>query len=288
VVYRPALLPDPSATTQRWRVYCREVGLGELFLVSTHSFDCRNPRDLGFDAAAEFAPNNMAGAANVPDVTPINPDFRGLLYDYRELVSINRCREASPGYPLLRCVTPMWDNEARRPSRGTVFAHSSPALYREWLESACEWTERHGGIGEPIVFANAWNEWAEGAHLEPDQRYGYAYLQATAEALERFPDRAGRASIVCVSHDAHFHGAQLVALNLARTLATRLNYAVEVILCGPGPLAAEFEEVARVHDFARPELTWEARLAVVQQLYDQGARIAICNTSVVGETVELL
>jgi O-antigen biosynthesis protein len=284
MVYRPALLPDPRGTAERWRQYCREAGLGELFLVSTHSFDHQDPRVLGFDAATEFAPNNMAQAAGVPDAP--RPDFRGVLYDYRELVRTNLDREV-PGYPLFRCVTPMWDNEARRPSRGVVYAHSSPGLYRQWLEGACKWTERHLDIDEPFVFVNAWNEWAEGAHLEPDQRYGYAYLNATAEALARFPPRAGRTSVVVVSHDAYFHGAQVLALNLAKTLASRLNYLVDVVLCGPGPLKSEFEAIATVHDVSPPELTPEARLAVVQRLYDRGARVVICNTSVVGEMAEL-
>jgi hypothetical protein len=94
--------------------------------------------------------------------------------------------------------------------------------------------------------------------------------------------------VVLVSHDAYFHGAQVLALNLARTLTDRLHYNVEVILCGPGPLAEDFESVAPVHHFWSPEVTPERKLAIAQQLYDRGARVAICNTSVVGECVELL
>jgi glycosyltransferase involved in cell wall biosynthesis len=289
IVYRPALLPDAFATAMRWRTYCREIGLGDLFLASTHAFDRQDPRDVGFDAAVEFAPNNMAAAARVSDVTEVNPGFRGVLYDYRELVSLNCDRQPPPeGYTLFRSVTPMWDNEARRPGRGTVFVHSSPHLYETWLENVCRWTECHVGNDSPFVFLNAWNEWAEGAHLEPDRRYGYAYLEATARVLERFPAVGERATIVCVSHDAYFHGAQLLALHLCRTLAARLGYRVEVILCGPGPLVKDFEQIGRVHDFSASGLSPEGRLATVRELRESGARVAICNTSVVGETAELL
>lgn len=288
LVYRPALFPDAGATAERWRTYCREVGLGELFLMSTHAFDHRDPRDFGFDAALEFVPNNVPTSQVTAEMSYVNPGFRGTVYDYQYLVETSRQREAPVGYRLFRSVMPMWDNEARRPCHGNVYVNSSPALYREWLKATCHWTERHVGIDKPFVFVNAWNEWAEGTHLEPDRQYGYAYLEATAEALAQFPIRAGRPSIVFVSHDAYFHGAQLNALNQVRTLAGTLHYNVEVILCGPGPLTEEFEAVARVHDFGSSELTRESKLAIARQLYDQGARIAICNTSVVGEAVELL
>lgn len=287
MVYRPALLPAAGATAERWRTYCREVGIGELFLMSTHAFDRRDPRDFGFDAALEFSPISMLVSKITTEIPHINPDFRGVVYDYRNLVEMQLDREPPEGYPLFRSVAPMWDNEARRPSRGDVFAHSSPVLYRKWLEAACRWTERHVGVDKPIVFVNAWNEWAEGTHLEPDRRYGYAYLRATAEALEQFPVRASRPSIVCVSHDAYLHGAQLIALHLVRTLVSALHYGVEVVLCGPGPLTKDFEAISRVHDFWSPAMTREAKLEIIRHLYDQGARVAICNTAAVGEAVEL-
>jgi glycosyltransferase involved in cell wall biosynthesis/SAM-dependent methyltransferase len=288
LVYRPALLPDAGATAQRWRVYCREIGIGDLFLACTESFERRDARDSGFDAAIEFPPNNMAVGQAISRLPGLNPDFRGEVFDYRTLVEGALQRHVPDGYQLFRGVTPMWDNEARRPSGGLIYTSSSPDRYREWLEGSCRWTERHAGIDRPFVFVNAWNEWAEGAHLEPDRRYGYAYLKATAQALERFPIRRERPSIVCVSHDAKLNGAQVLTLNIVRTLANRLHYRVELILCGPGPLAAEFEAAAPVHDFASPDRTRESKLAVVRRLYDHGARIAICNTSVVGEAVALL
>ena len=80
----------------------------------------------------------------------------------------------------------------------------------------------------------------------------------------------------------------MLALNLVRTLTRRLHYPVEVILCGPGGLLSEFEAAAPVHQFWSPELSRDAKLAIIQRLYAQGARLAICNTSVVGECVEML
>ena len=88
-----------------------------------------------------------------------------------------------PGYPIIRSVNPGWDNTPRRKSKGTVFLHSSPVGYQEWLVNAIRDTKsRVHNADSRFVFVNAWNEWAEGAHLEPDQKYGYAYLEATRMA----------------------------------------------------------------------------------------------------------
>ena len=288
VVYRPDLLPDAKATAERWRAYRRTAGLTDLFLVAAQSFDRSNPIELGFDAALEFAPNNMGAPRITAEVAGVHPDFTGTIYEYSYLVERSRSYESPPEYPLFRSVTPMWDNEARRPGRGTVFAGSTPSLYREWLENACRHTIERIGADKPFVFINAWNEWAEGAHLEPDRSYGYAYLQATADALRKFPLDQGRPSIVVVSHDAYFHGAQRLALALTETLGGQLGYDVQVLLCGTGPLAERFAQAGQVHDFYSPSSTPEVRERIVRELYARGARIALCNTSVVGSTVELL
>ncbi len=284
VVYRPSLLPNPRHTAERWRTYCRQAGIGDLYLVSTQAFERTDPREFGFDAAMEFAPNNM-GAPDITAQMPlVNGEFKGVVYDYQYLVEYAKT-VTPPAYELFRSVTPMWDNEARRPGRGAVFANASPARYREALEATCRYTAAHLP-DKPFVFLNAWNEWAEGAHLEPDRRYGYAYLQATADALNRFPANAQRQPVVLVSHDAHFHGAQRVALTLAQALTQRLGFDVDILLCGDGPLRPDFELHGRVHDFFSTSA--EQRQQIVARLYEGGARLALCNTSVVGGTVELL
>jgi glycosyltransferase involved in cell wall biosynthesis/SAM-dependent methyltransferase len=286
LVYRPGLLPDARATAARWRAYCTSVGLGEPFLVSTHAFDNHDPRDFGFDAALEFAPNNQPAFAITSQMPHLNPAFEGIVYDYRYLVEQNLNRGPAPGYRLFRSVAPMWDNEARRPSRGTVFAHSTPGLYGQWLEAAARWTEEHNGPEQPFLFLNAWNEWAEGAHLEPDRRYGYAYLEATAAALERFPPRSEQSGVIVVSHDAYFHGAQVLALNLVKTFKRELGYRAETILCGPGPLRDEFTAEARTHDVDLGDD--DAISALARRLYADGFRVALCNTAVVGAVAAAL
>jgi len=182
LVYRPRLLPDARATAKRWRDWCRANGIGEIFLACTQSFEAVDPQAFGFDAAIEFPPMDRP-----PDITDqiklLNPNFTGVVYDWRSFVERSRAY-SKPDYRLFRGVCPSWDNEARRPGRGTVFMHSTPALYQEWLENACSDTvARCANPEERLVFINAWNEWAEGAYLEPDRRYGYAWLRATRNAL---------------------------------------------------------------------------------------------------------
>ncbi len=181
LVYRPGLLPDAKATAQRWREWCRSHGVGEIHLAYVQSFDRVDPRDIGFDAAVEFPPNNTS----LPPVTAhqqlINPNYRGDVFDWRMLAE-QAAKQDDPAYPLYPGVNPGWDNEPRRSGRGRVYLHASPRGYRDWLKQAIV-TSRRRTPNAPMVFINAWNEWAEGAVLEPDTRLGHAWLEATRQAL---------------------------------------------------------------------------------------------------------
>ncbi len=185
IVYRVSLLPEPQLTTQRWREYCISMGIGDLYLVAAQSFGITDPRPYGFDAAVEFPPQGIVIPRINQEVSMLNSNYKGSIYDYRLTVDLAR-QAFKPDYKLFRTVMPSWDNEARRPGQGYVFHHSTPALYQSWLEAVCEYTKAEHDTQERLVFVNAWNEWAEGTHLEPDRRYGYAYLQATANALRAF------------------------------------------------------------------------------------------------------
>ncbi|WP_181174931.1 glycoside hydrolase family 99-like domain-containing protein [Mesorhizobium sp. B2-8-9] len=285
LVYRPSLLPDASETASRWRQWCRENGLGEIYLAYTQSFEKNDPRLYGFDAAVEFPPNNSAPPNVTDQVMPLADDFGTTVYDWS---IFPKRSEQYPlrEYKLFRSVCPGWDNTARRKNNGTAFINNTPDLYRRWLENAAKDTINY--IDEPserLVFVNAWNEWAEGAHLEPDAQTGYAYLQATRDALEAV--RHEGKSIVVVSHDAHPHGAQMLAMNMARGFG-ELGFKSELIVLGHGNLLRRFAEVANVHLIdlaAEPKAKVLERLKAIRR---GGAEIAVVNTTVSGLLVPLL
>ena len=78
---------------------------------------------------------------------------------------------------------PAWDNTARRQDRGTIFVGSSPELFELWVERMAAQTRARFTGEERVLFVNAWNEWGEGCHLEPDARHGRQYLEALAREL---------------------------------------------------------------------------------------------------------
>ncbi|NID15759.1 glycoside hydrolase family 99-like domain-containing protein [Luteibacter yeojuensis] len=195
LVYRPGLLPDAAATAARWRAWCRDAGIGEIHLAYVQSFDNVDPRDIGFDAAVSFPPNNTSLEPVTARRTLINPDYAGQVLDWRELAVIG----PDPAYRLYPGVNPGWDNEARRSGRGRTYVHASPARYSTWLRESVD-VARRRSPDAPLVFVNAWNEWAEGAVLEPDALRGHAWLQATRAALAPLPSDPAPCAVVHAWH----------------------------------------------------------------------------------------
>lgn len=183
LVYRPNLLPDARETVARWRAWCRDNGIGEIYLAYTQSFESNDPGEYGFDAAIEFPPNN-SGVPLITQFARPNADFQGRIYEWPALVERSHRYPVRP-YKLFRGICPSWDNTARRGVNATVLANSSPRRFTEWARNAIRDTcSRFRQPDERLVFVNAWNEWAEGAHLEPDLRYGHAWLESVRVALE--------------------------------------------------------------------------------------------------------
>jgi lipopolysaccharide biosynthesis protein len=182
LIYKPHLIPDLASLAAIWRRVAAEAGEPNIYLCACETSAAVDPRSYGFDAAVEFPPHRHQALwlnARTPGLTP---DFGGVVTSYRSHViqSLDRC---APTYPLFRSVMPMWDNTARRQITGTIFTGSSPELFEYWVEEIVAETCRRFGGDERLIFVNAWNEWGEGCHLEPDQRYGRQYLEALRDGL---------------------------------------------------------------------------------------------------------
>src|SRR3546814_8078950 len=78
---------------------------------------------------------------------------------------------------------PMWDNTTRQPIYGTSFDTATPEKFQYYLEQKIEESRSFFVGDERLVFINAWNEWAEGENLEPDQVYGHTWLEDVKRAL---------------------------------------------------------------------------------------------------------
>ena len=276
LVYRPHLFPDARATAQRWRQWCREHDIGEIHLAYVQGFERPDPRDIGFDAAVEFPPNMSNPRSLTAGQYLINPDFAGDVRDWRELASEMAARSL-PDYPLYPGVNPGWDNEARRSGKGRVFLHASPRGYRDWLSTTIHQRLSAVPAAERLVFINAWNEWAEGAVLEPDMRLGHAWLDATRQALQAPPAHAAPARPCVVIHAwyleelgellAHVRGSGLDCRLLITTAAEHRDQ-VQALL-----QAAQLD--AEVMLFANHGRDLLPFLQVANLLLDQGEDVVL-------------
>jgi lipopolysaccharide biosynthesis protein len=174
IVYQPQRLPDPRKSARVWREYCEKAGIGPIHLCAALTNDNEDYEQFGFDSGLQFPPHNCR-CENVNDAIDFYTPFHGRAVEYANFAQwyLDRTYESAN---VFRTVSPCWDQTARVGSRAFLAINGTPANYEYWLAETLRRT------ADRFVFINAWNEWAEGCHLEPDRRFQKQFLDATLKA----------------------------------------------------------------------------------------------------------
>jgi lipopolysaccharide biosynthesis protein len=201
LIYRPDKIPEPHRTIDLWKKSVQSAGFDDLYLCAVKNgfmnIEEQSIINQGYDAIVDFQPNK--------DDFPKSKNLRQLFYDYsrillpesiyqklklsvsatklinyQDLVEGKLKKSWPTDYYKFPCVFPSWDNTARRKTP-TIIQNTDPQEYERWLCHSIKLVQKYKPENR-FVFINAWNEWAEGCHLEPDRQFGHALLEATKRA----------------------------------------------------------------------------------------------------------
>jgi len=190
IVYRPTVWNKDCVKKlfQSFRDEMQKRNMGELYIMVCNAryFD-EDVEDWGADALVEFPPHGIF--QRIPPVRVngyLNPNFVGHIRSAYEFIREKKYLYEHNSRKYFRGVIPSWDNTARRANSGAeIFTGLTPDTFQQWLRDVIVESKKIHSKEEDVVFVNAWNEWAEGAHLEPDMKYGYANLKAVKKAIEQ-------------------------------------------------------------------------------------------------------
>jgi lipopolysaccharide biosynthesis protein len=188
IIYKPEFLPDIKKTITIWREEAHKAGFEDLYICYfENGVRDSDPHLLNFDSSIEFQPcwhKLPVRKATIMRriLNKIQHKHYTKILDYNKVSEIMLMSSLNVGYKRYPCVMPMWDNTARKKSGRLVLNDSSPEKYGKWLSEIVRGFKPFSEE-ENFIFINAWNEWGEGNHLEPCQKWGSAYLEVTKDVL---------------------------------------------------------------------------------------------------------
>ena len=209
LIYRPSHVQEVDKLINMWQNRAISAGFPGIHICSVRSNfpqqDAKKLNKIGFDAMVDFQPNFR----NVSDPTLalvyrvirrslftwLGKHFEGsfkrkmLIYSSRQIsypkLVEGALKELSQGPLMYPCVFPSWDNSSRK-TRAHIIQNTEPELYGKWLAEATLYSRNKLPPEQQIIFINAWNEWAEGCHLEPDVRFKRSFLETTLRVKREF------------------------------------------------------------------------------------------------------
>ncbi len=190
IAYNCRAIPNIKTVFAKWRDRAREIGIGEVVIWACNTDDS-DAKTLGItdviDGQVEFPPHNCRDDRIA--VKSLKTPRKAHLYNYQKLVAFQKGRyeNINSNNPVYRCVMSAWDNACRRKGDYTAFYAYSTSAFYEWVRMAVNNARENLPDDSRFMFINAWNEWAEGTYLEPDEKYGYATINAFSKALFGYP-----------------------------------------------------------------------------------------------------
>lgn len=207
VIYRPQRIDKIDEMLAYWRELAEKDGLPGLYFIFQKQYELPNKSCLkSFDAQFQFQPFEATYAPS-PDIKTIRNSLlfklvRSLPERYQDLLrglnaKINRSLTFHDYDTVWKKIVEIradqalttfpgafvdWDNAARYKKRATIYQGASPKKFCKWFAQLVDSMPRRN-LPENFIFLNAWNEWAESTYLEPDERFGYQYLEAVRQVL---------------------------------------------------------------------------------------------------------
>lgn len=183
-IYRPTLFEKDKL--KRFMVeldaLAKTDGFDGFYFMAHNVSGFNTPQEYGFNGIIEFPPHGLHAVSNI-NKKFIGPETNLALYDMTDYVHKQHYIYDAP-YEIFKCCFPEWDNSPRKTySNGWVLLMPDGG-FKNWLSGIIEWTRQHNDKNKQYIYINAWNEWGEGAILEPTTRYGYKNLDIVKQCLE--------------------------------------------------------------------------------------------------------
>jgi glycosyltransferase involved in cell wall biosynthesis len=160
-----------------------------------------------------------------------------------------------------------WDNTARKGLKGHTYLGITPAKFGEWFWKACQFSIKYQPCNERFVFINAWNEWAEGTHLEPCRKMGYSYLNQIGKVIKKISYKNGKETLVSIVVPT-FNAEKFIAETLL-SIVHQTHPCIEIVIVDDG---SSDDTRAIVNDFV--EANQDVKIVTHFQA-NQGAHAAI-------------
>ena len=163
----------------------QENGFDGMYLTTVFDFvkDNNFLQQYKLNGLTEFFPANLQKKLKKKSARTLSKKMKLTLYDLHKFIK-RQLYLFDVDYDLYKCTCPGWDNSARKLYSEAEMYCLKDGDFKQWLSGIVNWTIKKHNAKKRYVYINAWNEWGEGAILEPTTRYGYKELQTVKDVLQ--------------------------------------------------------------------------------------------------------